>query len=365
MSGVNIYLNRENYEEQIIKHGSYVMWKASQACPCVDDESNSPDPNCELCGGSGYIYYDKTEFSVKRESIQIINNVGYVKYGNILSIDRIYADDLFVIDYYGNQIIFNKIIGKSQNIEIDYTYTNFIKQCNIEGIYKGHGIIEVPSLWFQSIRGSKISYELVNVSKMENLNTGGDILTFIDAFKNFILVDEIDTSASIGDKIMVDAEYIKPHLMLISGISEKMRRNSSYMLPEAEASLTVPNHIMINEGDIFTLSMSEQAFSLVKEFHKDVDVLDHYDVSKILNVVDKNGVEYEDGVHFIQISRDKIKVLDSIMLLGKYSIKYLYRVMFKAMSNLPSLRYGENQPMPRRIMLKQYSRTKSEPLRGI
>lgn len=363
--GVQIFLNRKNYEDQIRLHGQYVIWKSSQACPCVVDTKGQPDPNCVICGGLGRSYYDETEFQITKEELYVENNVGTTEYGKIVSVDRVYDETLSINCFHGQQIIFDQLIDKSHPVYVDYTYSNKVSQVGIQGTYKGNGIVEFDSFGFQSTRGLFVSYEILSATNLENKTRTDPNLVFIDGFKNFLLLDEYETVAQIGDTIEADIEYIVPHLMSVVGITEKMRYANSYILPDAEAQVTVPNHIRIAEGDIFTMMLSEQAFSLVKKFHKIVDTLDHYDISRIIKVIDDDNVEYVDGTDYLQISRDKIKILNSKMLLGKFSVKYLYRIMFRAMQDLPSLRYGENQPFPRKIMLKQYSRAKAEPVPAI
>jgi hypothetical protein len=366
VAGVDVFLNRKNYEDQIIKHGQYVVWKSSQACPHVDN-SGRPDPNCPLCDGYGRTFYDQTEFKIQREKLLIEGSVGYTRYQKIVSVDKIYdANGLEVVDFHCNQVIFNQLIEKGRPIYIDYTYTNKISKRGVLGTYKGNGIIEVPEFGFQSTRGLFVSNEILIATSLKNLTKPADTdLEYRDAFKNFVVIEEHYTEADIDDQIQMDITYILPHLMLVVGVSEKMRNENAYILPEADASITVPNHISISDGDVFTLIMSEQAYSVAREFNRNTNALDHYDVSRIERVIDKHEKIYEDGVDYIQAGRDKIKWLDSNMTIGIYSIKYLYRATLRALQGLPSLRYGENQPFPRKISLKAYSRVHDEPMKNI
>ena len=365
--GVPIFLDRENYEDQILLHGTYCNWKSAQACPCVDDESNASDPNCEICSGTGYTYYTQTEFKINRERLDIGgSNVGITKFGKIVSIDRVYDDDLTVADFHGNQVIFNERIPKSRRPAIDYTYSTVLDGHSVIGIYKGYGIIDIPNLTFQSTRGLEVPYEISNAINLVNLDVPSDTsLEVLDTYKNFVLVDKNFTIATVGDRIQMDIEYNAPHLMLVHGISEEMKLKDAYMLPEADASCSVPNHLTLSKGDLIILVVSKQTASLVREFTDRAVTLDHYDVLGIERVVDDKGVLYQNGTDYVQIGRDRIEALNDNLLIGKFSIKYFYRIMFMVMPNLPSLRYGENQPFPRHLMLKEYSRMKEETVKDV
>jgi len=360
--GVNVFLTRDEYNQLILNHGQYCMWKSSTVCPCTESDRGTPNPNCDLCGGRGRRYYDRTEFQIIREKVTVENNEGRVFYPNIKSVDHVYTDGLSVVDFHGDQIIFDQIIDKSESVYVDYTYTIERSQCSVEGTYKGHGIIEVPGYTFRSTRGVEISYEIISATNFDE-----PCATFVDAYKNYVVIDPllVVNELAEGDPVTMDITYIKPHLFHFAGMTQKMRYEDPYVMEDGEISLTVPDHIHVAEGDLFTMVGTAQPFSLIREFDNEAVHLSHYDLQRILRIEDEKGTIYVDGTDYVQLGRDRVKLLNSCLLVGKYAIKYLYRDMFAALPNMPQVRRGENQTLPRKVMLKTYNRLTTEQIDNI
>jgi len=366
--GVSVFLTRSEYENLIIQHGQFVYWKPTMPCPCTDSESESPNPDCKICAGRGHRYYDQNEFKIIHEELIMNRDEGKTLYGDILSVDKVYVDGMNAECFYGNQIIFDQVpANKGQKVYVDYTYTNKVKATAVQGVYRGNGIVEFPTLTFTTKHGLICAYDIMSATDITNDTQASDEVIYADGYKNFINIDTTYAGniTEVGDVITATVEYVKPQLMHIVGITPKMRYENSFILEQADAQLTVPNHLNISKGDVFTLALSEQPFSLVKSFHDEVDELAHYDVSRIEKVITEEGVDLINGTDFILIGRDKIKWLNSELLLGSYSMRYMYRTMFQALQDMPSIRYGENQPLPRRINLRSFNRLTTEEVQNI
>jgi len=48
----------EEFDRALLQHGKEVMWRKAMLCPCVRQETNQCDVNCEDCDGSGFVYVD-------------------------------------------------------------------------------------------------------------------------------------------------------------------------------------------------------------------------------------------------------------------------------------------------------------------
>lgn len=52
-------LNSDDFSAQIEMHGQRLAWSRALRCPCqpVNDQTDQPDPECTLCGGTAWAYF--------------------------------------------------------------------------------------------------------------------------------------------------------------------------------------------------------------------------------------------------------------------------------------------------------------------
>jgi hypothetical protein len=365
-SGISIFLNRDNYNSQIQKHGLMAIRKASIKCTCVD-LNGQPDPVCRLCGGFGFIYY--ADHSYTDEDQVLYNEIPTNKFdvkkkgfnGQITSVERLYDslnNTYTVKDFYGATIISDQVVNSNTWFKAKYTYT-IKKNAAVTGIYRGAGVIEVPqgnSIDSYVSRFDKhVQPEILTATYINNI-TKSKAGKFVMAYRNFVVIED-DPTFAVGDQFTLTVTYVPPELMLFVGVTQKMRYEQPYLLESANLTVTVPNNMLIGDGDIFVMAVGEQTHSTVKTFI-DNGELPHYDVSRILLVMDEKGRTYTEGVDFFRVGRARIRFKTIPSDSFKYTIKYTFHPTFTAfgINDMPMLRYGENQDFPRRVMLQNFNK---------
>ena len=364
-SRIEVFLNKRSYDALLIRHGQYVYWKSSTPCPCVSQRSeSSPNPNCRVCYGRGYIFGDDTEFTIRNEKATMIeNNSINVIYNDVIElVSSNLPSDYSVLQYSGNKIIFNKSIPTGFTPIVTYRYTNKTSR-TLTGAYVGNGMIEFDLFVTSERSGLKSPVEIVNVQSIRHTQNNNIRIEVIDTYRNFVRIYS-SNSFDIGDTFDATVEYLNPHTFQINGITEKMRYANSFILPSAEAMLTYPEHFDISENDVFTLSFAEMVGFTVIEPHNEYFELDQYDVVSIISITSDN-VSYTNGTDYMLIGRDTIRFINTDMISKTLSIRYNYRISFKALTQLPMIRTGENQLFPKKINLMSYKKVNRQDKRDV
>ena len=62
-AGIRVDFDGEEFSHAIANHGYRMVWTRRAECPCepVSYQLTQPDPNCEACSGTGYLYFGPGE----------------------------------------------------------------------------------------------------------------------------------------------------------------------------------------------------------------------------------------------------------------------------------------------------------------
>ena len=353
MEKANIRQNVKLYEDALKRHGQFCRWYRSSVCYCVD-EMGKAEPTCKECKGRAYIYEPIS--SIRR----VDNGVGGGRFyietkGNIKSINRIFGNNNVDISYDSfieNIIKLSGIIKSGKYWHCDYE-EDLKESYSGSATYEGRGIIRVPIVGHSTLRGDFIG-ELLEITSVTN-ETRSEEMNVISFWEDLILTDSY---AEETDEITAVCKYIKPLEFLISGISQKQRYESSFVVPEADMQLTVPGYYYIGQGDIITQLKAEQLASVAGNGNGEFHALPFFHVRSIISIRDKFG-KIED---VIIVRNNEIKW--GARVPEKFSINLTYNPSYAVLADLPQLRYAENKVLPRKVMLKQwdlYSRGRKKP----
>ena len=88
-SAVTVFGNPESFKKLIKNHGQLCKVKQGLVCPCVGANHGSPDYNCELCNGDGYVYTYQRRFLVSDENSRTCDKIITPFWNPIISVEKV------------------------------------------------------------------------------------------------------------------------------------------------------------------------------------------------------------------------------------------------------------------------------------
>jgi hypothetical protein len=353
----------ENYETTLARHGQWVRWMRGTVCPCIGTVG-SPDPDCNICKGHGKTYRVPGQFRIIRETLKhdgfgrcYPKNAGFDitavvvmdRFGNSQALAGTQPVDGSYVQLSGSPKRWEKLM-------IDYTFSPIISIVNENSpVVLPNTLRAIGSTFVDKSK----TYEgtLVAVTRVYNV-TKDETYTVDRISKEFITLRDMLTWES-GDTLGVDYTYIRPFNFVVFNVSQKMRYESGYVLPDADAVMVAPYWADLAPEDVFTMMAGEQiASTVISPAVGSVDTIQNvFDLSTIEHIIDRDGVIYSPPSVQI-VERNKIKWLIAKPAVP-YTVQYSYHPTFTGMMNFDSLKNAENKRFVNRMNLKSYEKLDS------
>lgn len=352
------------YEAALRRHAQWVRWTPRVLCACVSPTTGQASPGCPICKGRGRVYTMPLKFRIMQEFIKH-NNSGKCypenpPWGGTPRITRQGS----VLALAGSQpssvtIQLNPPYYRSHEIlTADYDHTTSVAVVDENSdVYAANILrVEAGKFWEQGkeFRGSVRSVSNVyNVTKTESYTVGSFA-------KEFIYLTGMGTWTA-GDVLQVDYNYIPLFPFILIGVSQRIRYETPWALEDADATLITPYWCRPAPDDLFTALAQEQiGRSLASPQPSGNDFIrDQYDVVAASYLIDKNGVEYEQGTNFIVVGRNELKWLTAKPTVP-YSVQYTYHPTYVGLTNFSTLRTSENKVFANRLGVKKLDRMNNE-----
>ncbi len=354
------YQTVQYYEGALRRHSQYVRWLKSSLCPCLNETTSQPDPNCSQCNGRGKLYRAPDKLQVRQEIAK------HDSYGKIYSKYTPVANPVvwrkgvqLVLGSQpsdGSYIVVDPPYPKAyERVRIDYAYTPLIAVIDEDSEVYAATVLRVIAARFYD-KGKSFEGSISEVTKVYNVNRDENY-TVEHFAKEFIYLEDMGTSQQ-GDVLEVSYKYMQPFNFILTGVSQKMRYERAYILEAADTVLITPYFVRVAPNDLLTaLSIEQVASSIIQPQSSGNDAIrNYYDVSKLIYVVDVYGQEYVIGTDVELYGRNELKWLTSKPS-TKYSVQFYYHPTFAALPNLPSVRSAENKSFVSRVNLVQYDHT--------
>lgn len=373
-SPVILSLGRANYEALIKRHGQWIRWRTAAKCPCVEKNTQQPDPHCEKCGGRGYIYGNQKE--------QLIYTVTTVDLNGILDVGDSYLDDSLVKVYdcngnvytqaekfgqfislnaksfvkgsYFNVVLKREIAKKIESIVLEYCGGNYYKvsgiesrRMNIDGIYytAPSDVISIESVIDGN--GEKFAVEQYRLNLayippkiVENAETG-----------------EKTDIYPVGDLTAKNVKYIEPFTFAVLNQNLNKMDLAQMQIVNGDAVVSFPYSCDVSENDVLTvLAGTITQKNMITHTKLSCDEIPAFFVESILQVLGKDK-EFVNGVDYILVGTNSIKwISDNKPRVGEgYSITYKVYPTYTVVKNIPQLRSSENQRFPKKAVVKLMS----------
>jgi hypothetical protein len=359
-SPIVLSLSKGNYEAMIDRHGQNVRWRIARKCTCQAGQiSNSADPNCPLCGGSGERYDFQRDYI---DSIRIRSYGGYVELPDehrdcevINAFDAVGNE--YQVTQTGKYVELSSTVRKLNNNEIveivfKQSIVKVIEEVELEVI--GNGFYRVPG-----IRSDRSNIEGVTYT------APGDIVKIDAVFDS--QGEEVDIGEYRCDTVLLNdkrvtlpitafgVRYIKPFKFFV--LSQDIEEADKKIIDahQGDAILTFPYKFNVSEGDIITVLSGTQTKKIVlkRRIESSDDRIQEFFVHSV-SYLSTSRREYKEGVDFIVSGTNKIHWIcdDSPEVNTNMAITYQYFPTYRVFMNIPVLRTGEDQRMPRKVVLR-------------
>lgn len=353
-SPVKLQFNKPNFEALIERHGQYTRWLASKPCPCVDTNSRT-DPNCPLCGGSGYRYDQtkgyKTGFRGTVMDGLIAMPAEYL-HATVVSIrDR--HNKVYPFEQLSPELI--AVTAPSANNEVMEVEVSVPLVKHLEGTYRAlqvtvnHYVVEDLLTPAPTNEGQyhRMACDIVSVQSLKT--TAGEEAPIIGFRRNTI------TALSSEPELMVTGiDYLEPVVLLI--LSQELSKEDFNVLQTLQGSAvcTYPYHYGLSQGDILTVLAGCMTGKQVMR-HGEVDTIPAHFVEAVA-VCETKSRAYVEGIDFVIAGCNQMHWIGAQPEYGEMlALVYTYYPTYQVLQELPMLRTSENQRLPRKCVIKLLS----------
>lgn len=373
-SPVVLSLGRANYEALIKRHGQWVRWRTAAKCPCVEKNTQQPDPHCEKCGGRGYVYGTQNE-QIQQTVVTVDNN-------GILDVGETYLEDSLVKVYdgsgnvytqtekfgqfislnaksfvkgsYFNVVLKREIAKKIESIVLEYCGGNYYKipgiesrRMNIDGIYytAPSDVISIERVVDESGEEFEVEQYRLNLAYIPP-----KIVEIKEAVEKAVIYPK-------GELTAKNVKYIEPFTFAV--LNQNLNKVDFAQMEAAhgDAVVTFPYSCDVSENDVLTvLAGTITQKSMVVHTKEDYDILPAFFVESIVKIIGKEK-EFENGVDYVLVGTNGIKWISGNKpdVREGYSVTYKIYPTYTVVKNIPQLRSSENQRFPKKAIAQLFS----------
>ena len=373
-SPVVLSLGRANYEALIKRHGQWVRWRTAAKCPCVEKNTQQPDPHCEKCGGRGFIYGN--------QETHILQTTATVDNNGILDVGDAYLEDSLVKVYDGGGKVYLQAEKFGQFISLNAK--PFMKGSYYNVLLKREIAKTVESVVLENCGGNYYRVPGIESRRMNidgiYYTAPGDVISigrvFDESGEEFKVEQYRLNLAYIPPKIVTDDEsgektevypsgsltaknikYIEPFTFAVLNQNLNKADFAQMEAAHGDAVVTFPYSCDVSENDVLTvLAGTITQKSMVVHTKEDYDVLPAFFVESIVKIIGKEK-EFENGVDYVLIGTNGIKWISG----NKPDVREVYSVTYKiyptytVVKNIPQLRSSENQRFPKKAIAQLFS----------
>lgn len=373
-SPVVLSLGRGNYEALINRHGQWVRWRTSSMCPCVEKNSQQPDPHCEKCGGRGYIY--------GYQDSQVLQVTATVDTSGILDVGKDCLSDLLVKVYdnsgrqftkaekFGQYIFLNAnnlTKGAYYNVVLKRDIVKTIESVVLEDCgghyYKVPGIeserLNIEGIYYTA-PGDVVSIESVIDENGEEFDV--ELFRLNLAYIPPKITEDEETEKKtevypVGKLTAKNVKYIEPFVFAV--LNQNLNKADIAQMERAsgDAIVTFPYSCDVSENDVLTvLAGTITQKSMIVRTKLENDEIPAFFVESIVQIAGKDK-EFENGIDFLLVGTNSIKwISDNKPEAGEgYSVTYKVYPTYTVVRNIPQLRSSENQRFPKKAVVKLMS----------
>lgn len=369
-TALTVYGNPESFKKLIANHGQLCKIKQALVCPCVGGNHGSPDMDCNICSGKGYVYTYQRRFFVADENSRVCNKTITPFWKPILSVEKV-------------QNVTSEIQGGISELEVESFDESTITLVNattnekkrVTYYFDGWTYVESEKLRVDEI--NKIMYadgtifnsgyqssnplsayaDIAKVIKIWNIETGVEINNF-SVHGNTIST----TETIVSDKMYIEYYYSDLTQVITTDINNRENNEIwTHDLESGECKMAFYPYWELTKGDIIVLSATTLYKNEQLEHRKDLDRLWEIEVFALNDkIFDSDGnIYYLDTDYILQ--GNNIKWIGSKPKIGKIiSIRYGYKPSYIIFEDNPQPNNLENKQYPVIVLAKSWSKINKE-----
>lgn len=346
--GVNVYLDPENFDGVVDRHGQRVLWKAASPCVCVSEDGVA-NPNCNLCQGRGQRYTIPEDvesyFKVKAKGrvVEIPSDVDALA---ILKVAQNRSGTELAV--WSTNLTDGTITLAESPIRGDVLKVTYTK--NREEMYLGVGTKVDTRLYEANLVGD-ISSDPGNVIVVDDTGASPEEYTGQAVWANRVYVNDTPASPTIqytAGAVTVSCKYAEPFKVALQQVTPKLIHQVGSFLQGYDALVTIPSGFFAGSGDLFSTITMEVRNSFVGRGDGSQVDLPVFNVKRVLRAYDDQG-----DLPVSLIGSSRIEWMSRTPT-GKYVVVFTYHPTFKVFLDIPTPRYAEEKVFPTRVLAKRY-----------
>jgi len=370
-TSVTVFGNPESFKKLINSHGLLCKVKQALVCPCTGSNHGSPDYNCEICNGDGYVYTYQRRFLVSDENSRTCDKEIYPFWIPILSVEKIQnvtseiqggITELEVENFDETTIFLKEKTNNYEKKRVTYSFDGwtYIEKEKLRVdvanklMYANGTIFDAG---YQSSNPLNAFSDIAKVVRIWNDSTGDEI-------NNFSVEGNVISTNETIDADNMYIEYYFADLTEVIPTDINNRENNeiyTHDLKSGECRMAFYPFWELSKGDLIILSATVLYKNEQLEHRKDLDKLWEVEVFTLNDkIFDESGNIYYLDQDYILQGR-YIKWIGNKPSIGSIiSVRYGYKPAYIVFEDNPQPNNLENKQYPVLVMVKSWSKINKE-----
>ena len=376
-NALTVYGNPESFKKLIQSHGQLCKMKQGLFCPCVAQNHGSPNMECPICHGDGFVYTYQRRFLIADENSPRNDSVTelypfFIPVREVTKVERLSSPiqggivEMPVKGYDDNTIyIENNIQAKKyERIRATYFFDGWTKvEGDILTVDESHGLMWPTKTYYdagyQSSNPLRAEADISQINRIWNFVTGKELTNYT----------RIGNTIKTKEKIVagqMKADYYYSDLTQIITADLKTKDDLEVWTNDIESGnirLAMYPWYNISKGDLVVIAADAQFKTELLTHRGDLDMCWQIEIFELNDVcIDQDGVMYYRDIDYKLIgNRFILWISDHKPADGKIiSIKYGYKPAFIVFEDNPEPNNLENRRYPKIIFAKSWTKTNKD-----
>ena len=368
LSAMTVYGNPESFKKIIRSHGQLCKIKQTIVCPCVAKNNGSPDFNCNICSGDGYVYTYQRRCYITDENSTACGKTVFPFFNPVIDVTTV--QDLnsaiqggittYTVESFNDtEITLSEEIGKHTLKRVTYAFDGWTyvpreklrvdvtnKLMYADGTKYDSG--------YQSSNPLNACADIAKVVKIWNDATGIELTSFI------IEGNVISTTSASLDADNMYIEYYYSDLTQVITTDLVNRENNevfSHDIKSGECKMAFFPYWELSKGDLIVIAATVLYKNEQVQHTKNLDKLWEIEVYSLNDkIIDESGNIYEIDTDYVLQGRH-IKWIGNKPIDGAFfSIRYGYKPAYIIFEDNPQPNNLENKLYPIIVLAKSWSK---------
>lgn len=366
-AALTVFGNPESFSSVIKNHGQLAKIKQALACPCLAENSNSPDPYCEICGGDGYVYTYQRRFFVADENSKACNNKIYPFWNPILAVTKVQSvtseiqggiTEATIDSFDETTITLTENISSQTKKRVSYSFDGwtYVASEKLEvdvtnKIMYANGTIYNAK--YQSSNPLNAYADISKIVKIWNIDTGAEITDYT-CYGNAIYTSQ----SVVADKMYIEYYYADLTQVVSTELSTRNDNEVwTHALSSGETKLAFYPYWDVTRGDLIimvaTVFYKNEVFTHVKDIDR-LHEMEIYELNDI--IIDSDGNTYYIDTDYILQGRYVKWIGNKPKVNKSCSVRLGYKPSFIVFDDNPQPLTLENKLYPKICLVKSWSK---------